>query len=151
MVAFGRSALDAEADPSLHVLIGNPLDAEALASAVRGQEALLSALGTRGLRRTSVRTDAARAEIEAMQRTGVRRLLVISSSLVDAKSGWLSVLLARTLLRHIRNDQRAMEELVVQSGVDWTVVRPALVGNGPLTRGYLASPLGSAQPASYAR
>ncbi|HEV2356662.1 MAG TPA: NAD(P)H-binding protein [bacterium] len=151
ITAFGRSAFNAPSSKLLRVLIGNPLDAAGLAAALNGQEAVLSGLGSRGVGTTFVRSSGARATIEAMRRTGVRRLIIISSSLVDAEAGWLSVFLARTLVRHIASDQRAMEELVAQSGLDWTVVRPALLDNSPLTGRYAASPVGSDEPVSYAR
>ena len=151
ITAFGRSAFKAQSDQLLRVVIGNPLEAEGLAAALSGQEAVLSALGTRGIGTTYVRSGGARATIEAMRRTGVRRLVIISSSLVDATAGWLSVFAARTLLRHIASDQRALEELVAQSGLAWTVVRPALLDNSPLTGRYAASLVGSDEPASYAR
>jgi putative NADH-flavin reductase len=78
--------------------------ADDLAAALHGHDAVLSALGTRGLGTTSVLVDSARASIEAMKRTMVRRLIVISSSLVDEQSGWLSLVAARTLLRHTASD-----------------------------------------------
>ena len=114
--------------------------ADDLAAVLHGHDAVLSALGTRGLGTTSVLVDSARASIEAMQRTGVRRLIVISSSLVDKQSGWLSLVAARTLLRHTASDQRAMEKLVTQSELDWTVLRPALLSDGVLTGRYAVSP-----------
>jgi putative NADH-flavin reductase len=151
ITAFGRSAFKPQSSQLLRVVIGNPLDAEDLAAALSGQEAVLSALGTRGIGTTFVRSAGARATIEAMRRTGVRRLVIISSSLVDTTAGWLSVFVARTLLRHIASDQRALEELVAQSGLDWTVARPALLDNSPLIGRYAASPVGSDEPASYVR
>ena len=67
VTAFGRSAPRIAKTESFHVVIGNPMHADEFAAALTGQEAVLSALGTRGLRPTSVLVDAARAGIEAMQ------------------------------------------------------------------------------------
>jgi putative NADH-flavin reductase len=124
--------------------------ADELAAALDGHDAVLSALGTRGLAATSVLVDSARASIEAMRRVGLRRLLLISSSLVDSRSGWLSLVISRTLLRHVANDQRAMEKLITQSDLDWTVLRPALLSDGALTRRYAASSASDGIPASHA-
>jgi putative NADH-flavin reductase len=124
--------------------------ADDLATALHGHDAVLSALGTRGLGATSVLIDSARASIEAMQRVRVRRLIVLSSSLVDSRSGWVSLVAARTLLRHTANDQRAMEKLVTQSGLDWTVLRPALLSDGVFTGRYAVSPASDGVPASHA-
>jgi putative NADH-flavin reductase len=124
--------------------------ADELAAALDGHDAVLSALGTRGLAATSVLVDSARASMEAMRRVGLRRLLLISSSLVDSRSGWLSLVISQTLLRHVANDQRAMEKLVTQSDLDWTVLRPALLSDGALTRRYAVSSASDGIPASHA-
>jgi putative NADH-flavin reductase len=104
-----------------------------------GHDAVLSVLGTRGLGATSVLAESARAIITAMQRAGVRRLIVMSSSLVDTDGGWFPSFLSRTLLRHTAGDQRAMEHLITESPLDWTVLRPARLDNGARTGRYAAS------------
>jgi putative NADH-flavin reductase len=124
--------------------------ADDLATVLPGHDAVLSVLGTRGLGATSVLGDSARASIEAMQRVRVRRLIVISSSLVDSRSGWFSRLMGRTLLRHTASDQRAMEKLIAQSELDWTILRPALLSDGALTGRYAVSPASAGIPASRA-
>ena len=77
-------------------------------------------------------------------------MIVISSSLVDPQSGWLSRVFARTLLRHTASDQRAMETLVTQSDLDWTVLRPARLGDGVLSGRYTVSPVSAGIPPSSA-
>jgi putative NADH-flavin reductase len=150
ITAFGRSALRGDTTEKFHVVVGSPMRADDLATALPGHDAVLSVLGTRGLGATLVLVDSARATIEAMHRARVRRLVIISSSLVDPRSGWLSVLAARTLLRHTASDQRAMERLVTQSELDWTVLRPALFGDGGLTGHYAVSAASAGIPVSRA-
>ena len=98
-------------------------DAE-LADALPGHDAVLSVLGTRGLGATSVLEDSSRATIAAMRKAGVRRLVILSSALLDAHIGVVNRIVSRTLLRHFSSDQRAMEKLVMASDLDWTVLRP---------------------------
>ena len=150
ITAFGRSALLSDKTEVFRVVIGSPMRADDLATALPGHDAVLSALGTRGLGATSVLVDSAGASIGAMQRVGLRRLIVLSSSLVDSQSGWLSHLVARTLLRHTANDQRAMEKLITQSDLDWTILRPAMLSDGVLTGRYAVTPASTAIPASSA-
>lgn len=150
VTAFGRSAFDADTSGALQAVIGNPMRAGDLAAALSGHDAVLSALGTRGLGSTSVLVDSARAIIEAMRRTRVRRLVVLSSSLVDGRSGWVANLAGRTLLRHTAEDQRAMETLITGSELDWTLLRPARLVNGALTGDYTAMARSDGIPASNA-
>jgi putative NADH-flavin reductase len=148
ITAFGRSAPISNKTETLRVVIGDPMRADDLAAALAGHDAVLSALGTRGLGATSLLVDSARASVEAMQQVKVHRLIVISSSLVGSQSGWLSLMAAGTLLRHTANDQRGMEKLVIQSDLDWTVLRPARLTEGAVTGEYTVLPASAGTPTS---
>jgi putative NADH-flavin reductase len=148
ITAFGRAPLLDSAMPTVTSVVGNPMDADRLAAAMPKHDAVLSVLGTRGLGATSVLVDSAHAIIAAMQRARVRRLIVMSSSLVDSNGGWFSSLLSRTLLRHTAGDQRAMEQLITQSPLEWTVLRPARIDDGVRTGRYVASAASAGPPAS---
>jgi putative NADH-flavin reductase len=95
-----------------------------LSDALPRHDAVLSVLGTRGLGVTSVLEDSSRATISAMRTVGVKRLVILSSALLDTHIGLLNRIVARTLLRHFSSDQSAMEQLVTTSDLDWTVLRP---------------------------
>jgi putative NADH-flavin reductase len=138
ITTLGRSAFGAKAK-SLRIIVGNPMHANDLAAVLPGNDVVLSALGTRGLGATSVLADGVRATIEAMRCTGVRRLVIVSSSLLDSNIEWFPRFLGRTLLRHHVHDQRAMEKQVTQSGLDWTVLRAPRFSNGPFTGRYIVS------------
>jgi putative NADH-flavin reductase len=132
ITAFGRSVFGREGK-SLRVILGDPMDAIVLAAELPGHDAVLSALGARGFGATSVLTEGASATIEAMRASGLRRLLIVSSTLQDPNIGWFQRFFRSTLLRHVVKDQRAMEELVTHSDLDWTVLRAARLTTGPLT------------------
>ena len=97
---------------------------------MKGHDAVLSAIGG-GLFDTTIRTNSARAVLEAMQRTGVRRLIIMSSLLNEPILR--SRILSHSMLAAPAKDQRSMEPLVTASAVDWTIIRPPLLTNGPLT------------------
>jgi putative NADH-flavin reductase len=59
-----------------------------------------------------------------MQKAGVKRLIILSSALLDKNIGVVNRIVSRTILRHFSSDQRAMEKLVTASDLDWTVLRP---------------------------
>src|SRR5690349_8472888 len=72
VTAFGRS--------KANDVVGSPLDAVALAEGMNGHDAVLSAIGG-GLSSSTIRTESARAVLEAMQRSSIRRFIVMSSTL----------------------------------------------------------------------
>src|SRR5712671_577528 len=124
VTTFGRSPFSGIYKGQVLNLEGNPMNEAELADALPGNDAVLSVLGTRGLRATSVLEDSSRATIAAMSQAGVRRLVILSSALLDAHIGLVNRIVGRTLLRHFSRDQRAMEKLVTASDLDWTILRP---------------------------
>jgi putative NADH-flavin reductase len=91
---------------------------------------------------TTVCTDSASAIITAMREHGTRRLVVVSNSgmHIDGSDGPLTRLVVKPLLgcllRHGFTDMRRMEELVMASELDWTVVRPPRLTDGRRTDRY---------------
>jgi putative NADH-flavin reductase len=133
VTTFGRSPFTGDATRRI---TGNPMNITELVAALPDHDAVLSVIGSRGLGRSSVRADAARATVAAMTIARVPRLIIVSSALLDTNMGWLPRFLTRTLLRSIPPDQRAMEAAVMSAGIDWTILRPPMTNNGPLTRRY---------------
>lgn len=128
---------------------------EVLASAVDGRDAVLSGLGPRRPKADAgITSRGTRAIIAAMQATGVRRLVVVSAAPVgtvpspgrphppkhDPGDGLLmrhlGAPLARALLRAHYADLALTEDLLRDSGLDWTVSRPPRLTDKPLTGVY---------------
>jgi putative NADH-flavin reductase len=129
-------------------------DLAALESAVDGADAVLSGLGPRSKAEAGVATRGTRAIIAAMQATGARRLVVVSAAPIgtvpspgrprppkhDPGDGFFM----RHLLSHIPKilfrdhyaDLAVMEDLIRDSGLDWTIIRPPGLTNKPLTGVY---------------
>jgi len=118
---------------------GDPCKVEELRAALGGHDVVVSALGLPGFGESTVLSDAAGAAVGAMQAAGVRRLLVVPAGMLFEDSPAIASILRRTLLRHVAIDSARMERILESSGLDWTVVRPPRLTNGPLTGKYLAA------------
>jgi putative NADH-flavin reductase len=136
VTAFVRSPQKLAPREGLTIRRGDPRNAAELAAALSGHDAVLSSLGPPGTGPTTIIRDASRNSVAAMQSAGVRRLLIVSAALLFEDAGFLAALLRRTLLRHVAEDCAAMEDVVTASGLDWTIVRPPRLTNGPITRRY---------------
>ena len=138
-VVRDRSRLAVPDQDGLSVVTAGFGDASLLADAVRGADAVLSALGASGKGPVTVCQDGARAEIAAMRASGVGRLLVISAGGVHiAPSDGLLMrqVLKPVLQRVFRShyaDLEVMEDEVTTSGLEWTIVCPPRLTNGPRT------------------
>ena len=124
------------ADPRLTVVVGDVMTPASLDAAVRGQDAVLSALGhKRWFYPTHILSEGTRNLIDAMSRHGVRRLIVETA--LGVGDTWWQMGLYYTLFVRIVIlpfyffDKGRQEAVVRRSGLDWTVVRPGALNNGP--------------------
>jgi putative NADH-flavin reductase len=129
-------------------------DPAALESAIAGADAVLSGLGPRSKSDAGVTSRGTRAIVEAMQATEVRRIVVVSAAPIgtvpspgrpkppknDPGDGFFMRNLfsgvARTAFRKHYADLALMEDILRDSGMDWTVVRPPRLTDKPLTGTY---------------
>ncbi len=122
----------------LKVLRGSFDDQASIEAAVRGQAAMLSAVGapmSRGA--TTIHADSARSLVAAMQTVGVQRLICVTSGGTnpehDPNLPWLYEQVFKRLFVNIYHDQMVMEKIVMASALDWTIVRPAGLTDRPAT------------------
>ena len=106
----------------LSVLKGNVTDESQLSEAIRNHDAVVSVLGPREVfKPSSLLHDSALATTRAMQRSGVRRLVVLSAA---AHFPGIPNRIVSFILRNHMRDSLAMEKVVQDSGLDWTIARP---------------------------
>ena len=126
----------------LRVVKGDVTDAKSVEDPVASQDAVLCALGTKVIRKNTIQSDGTRNIIAAMQKHGVRRLVLESSLDVGDSRGQLGFFFAHvirpTLLRNIFADKEVQEKMVKESPLEWIIVRPAMLTNGPRTGKYRA-------------
>jgi len=129
-------------------------DPAALESAVEGADAVLSGLGARPASEAGIASRGTQAIVQAMKATGARRIVVVSAAPIgtvpspgrpqppkhDPGDGFfmrhLFSHVAKTAFRKIYADLAQMEDILADSGLDWTVVRPPQLNDKPLTGSY---------------
>lgn len=130
--------------PRLEVLQGDISDTTALTAAAKGQDAVLSALGVNDRNPNTILSEGVRNLLTAMKRQKVKRLIFVSSLGVGDSKGQLGPMynwvLLPSLLKNIFADKERAEEVIRESKVDWTIVRPGALKNKLLTGKYRAGP-----------
>jgi putative NADH-flavin reductase len=129
-------------------------DQAALEAAVGGADAVLSGLGPRSASETGIASQGTRAIVQAMKATDVRRIVVVSAAPIgtvpspgrpappkyDPGDGFfmrhLFSPLTKAALRTPYADLALMEDILRDSGLDWTIIRPPRLTNKPLTGTY---------------
>jgi putative NADH-flavin reductase len=125
----------------LAVLTGSvPDDGQALAAAVRGQDAVISTLGVgNSLKSSGLIGRSVPAIVRAMGGEGVRRLIFTSAYGVGETRGDAPLfprILMRLLLGDLYDDKEAGEIELCRSDLDWTLVYPVTLTNKPGTARY---------------
>src|SRR5438105_10468307 len=127
VTAFTRNTSAIEQRPNLRIIVGDVLEPAAVAAAVAGQEAVLSALGGRPWRTSPVCAPAIRNITAAMTSQRVRRIVAVSTmgaGETRADVGWFARnVLFGFLLRNKVADKEAMERHLGSTDLDWIVVR----------------------------
>lgn len=118
----------------LKIIQGNVADYEKVEEAVKGHDAVLSALGaTSPFKFDQDVVDGAANIVKAMQQTGVKRFIYLSFiGVAESRND------APFFIRHIAPKilkteiagHEVREKIIQQSNLDWTIVRPCGLTNG---------------------
>jgi putative NADH-flavin reductase len=125
----------------LIVIEGDIRDKQAVQQATEGQEGVCITIGVGSTRKpVSTFSIGTRNVIEAMTKSTAKTLICITGiGAGDSKNhgGFLyDKIFNPLLLKTIYEDKDRQEDLVRNSGLDWVIVRPGFLSNGPLTGKY---------------
>jgi uncharacterized protein YbjT (DUF2867 family) len=128
--------------PGLEKIAGDAGDPATVARALAGVEAVIETLGESPSLKavvsgTTLFSTATRILIDAMRTTSVRRLVAVTGLGAGDSRGRAGILydalVFPLLLKRIYDDKDVQEQMIKASGLDWTIVRPGLLTNGPAT------------------
>ena len=148
VTAFARDPSGLSGISPLRVVRGDVLNAAEVDASVTGQQAVIVTLGNSqnpfammlGARRTTARDVCevgTRHIVDAMQSAGIARLLVVTAFGIGDTRERLPLafkLFYRIVLREHMADKENQEQVVKGSGLDWTLVQPVGLTDGPATR-----------------
>jgi putative NADH-flavin reductase len=148
VTAFARNSEQLQGIDNLRVVQGDALDPVAVAEAISGHRAVLSALGARDLKKTDLLSRALPNILDGMRQELVTRLIVLGAAGAQPDYGRYQNALTNilfwvgktTLLRNPFADQRAQERILASSEIDYTIVRAPRLTDDPSTGKYRVLP-----------
>ena len=125
----------------LATMVGDVTEYASVERAGRDADAVASALGSgNALGPQPALIDGVRNIVQAMEQAGVRRLVYLSMLGVDGSGRQLGIvdryIVLPILLRNVMRDHAKKEGIIKRSTLDWVVVRPPRLTNGPYTGSY---------------
>lgn len=123
---------------NLKTFRGEVLNSNTVVSAIQNHDAVICALGAG--RKGKIRAEGTRNIISAMESTGIRRIICLSTLGAGESRGnlnffWKQIMFG-LLLKKAYLDHQEQEKIIRQSNLDWTIVRPGAFTDGGLTGNY---------------
>lgn len=145
VTAFSRRQDAFSEAPRLRIFEGNAMHPADIERAVKGQDAVVVTLGISenplwvrlfGAARTplDIRSTGTQHAIAAMKKHGLRRLVVQTTYGVGAtrtQLRFIDRLFFKLLLKPQIEDTEIQNQMVIESGLDWVLVQPVHLTNGP--------------------
>lgn len=126
---------------NLDLTVGDVTDHASVERAISGRSAVVSALGSgNSLRSDPALVDGIQNIVRAMERSDVRRFVYLSMLGVGGSGKPLGVvdryIVLPLLLRNVLADHARKEAIIQESTLDWVIVRPPRLTDGPYTGTY---------------
>ena len=142
--AFARSAGDLTSTEQLEPYVGDALVADDVAGALRCVDAVIYALGIKESlamlwQEVTLFSDTTRILLPAMHAQGMKRLIVVTGFGAGRSKAAMSKIEQighRAILGKPYADKDRQEEMIRESALDWTIVRPVILTNGNKTGTY---------------
>lgn len=127
----------------LRIIKGDVLQPSTFEREIAGKEAVVSCLGaSSNTKPTTLYSEGVKNIISAMNTAKVKRIVCISAGALDTNEEMgffirlLTKIVLQPILKNLYSDMRLMEAKIENSALDWTIVRPPMLKNKPLTGKY---------------
>jgi uncharacterized protein YbjT (DUF2867 family) len=137
VVAMVRSLEKGRELKGATLVVGDARDERTLRQALKGVDAVVSALGTPAspFKEVTLLSESTHALVAAMKAEGVGRLVAITGLGAGDSRGHggfvFDKLIFPLLLRKVYADKDRQEAIVRQSGLEWVLVRPTILNDKP--------------------
>jgi putative NADH-flavin reductase len=129
----------------LKIIQGDVLKPDTFENTFFGIDAVISCLGTRNRQPTTVYSEGIANIMRAMQKIDVKRLVCLSAGAVETppNTSILMIFIIKNILQRLFKysyaDMLIMEKILLDSDLDWTVIRPPRLLNGDKKGNYRTS------------
>lgn len=138
--ALTRSPRKLPLNDQISAIQGDVLEPDAVSATVDGADAVICLLGRTPNNPEDVVSRGTRNIVESMDEDGVERLVVLTSMGLGGSIRhvpWYVRVANVTVLHDLMADKARQEEIVMGSNLDWTIVRPGGLTDGPYIGEYV--------------
>ena len=141
ITTLSRSEIEIEGKESLKMLLGDATNKADLVNSIQNADALIVTLGTgKNMKATTLFSDFAKliVEIHGEHKIDVPLIFVTGFGAGESKNyvSWFVKQFLKYFLKDVYADKTKMEEIITNSDLNWTVVRPGRLLDKELTEKY---------------
>ena len=141
ITTLSRSGIEIEEKKSLKVILGDATNKVDLLSSIQNADAIIVTLGTsKNMNATTLFSDFAQlmVEIHKENKIDIPFIFVTGFGAGESKNyvPWLVKMFLKYFLKDVYADKTKMEEIITNSDLNWTVVRPGRLFDKELTEKY---------------
>ena len=141
ITTLSRSEIKLEDKKSLKMILGDATNKADLFHSIQNADALIVTLGTgKNMKATTLFSDFAKliVEIHKKNKINIPFIFVTGFGAGESKNyvSWLVKMFLKYFLRDVYDDKTKMEEIITNSDMNWTVVRPGRLLDKELTEKY---------------
>ena len=141
ITTLSRSGIEIGEKKSLKVILGDATNKADLLSSIQNADAIIVTLGTsKNMNATTLFSDFAQlmVEIQKENKIDIPFIFVTGFGAGESKNyvPWLVKMFLKYFLKDVYADKTKMEEIVTNSDLNWTVVRPGKLLDKELTEKY---------------
>lgn len=123
---------------------GSATSVDDLKTVIADAEAVIITIGTKNKKPNTLFSDTATSLVKAVEELGFKGpVLVITGFGAGASKRFLGFFMRtviRFFLKHQYINKTLMEEIIIKSKLNWEIVRPGMLTNGPQTKNYKILP-----------
>jgi putative NADH-flavin reductase len=141
ITTLSRSEIGIDEKKSLNMILGNATSKADLLNSIQNADALIVSLGTgKNMKSTTLFSDFANliVEINREKKIDIPFIFVSGFGAGESKNyvSWLVKMFLKYFLKDVYADKTKMEEIITNSDLNWTVVRPGRLLDKELTEKY---------------
>jgi len=141
ITTLSRNEVEIEEKKSLNVILGDATNKADLLKSIQNSDALIITLGTgKNMKATTLFSDFAKLIVEIHEENKIEIPIIFVTGFGAGESKnyvpWLVKLFLKYLLKDVYADKTKMEEIITNSDMNWTVVRPGRLLDNGLTEKY---------------
>lgn len=141
VTAFVRTPAKLEVThEKINIVQGNAFNQSEVAAAIAGHDAVVSCLGSsKGMKKSTELQEMTKNIVTGMQKHNVKRIVYTASAGIHKELPGISGKLIMGMLKNALTDHKAAYEIIKAHGLNFTIVRPMGLTNGPLSGKYRES------------